>query len=127
VRLGDIGERWGAVARSAHSGQSVVVLYDDGRIACDDTGVIIGWYYPWGRKKISYSAIRSVNRRPLRRVRGRWRLWGSGDLVHWYNLDGNRPDKTAELELDLGGRIRPVITPDDPDAVAAIIAEHHSD
>jgi hypothetical protein len=27
------------------------------------------------------------------------------------------------LEIDTGGRVRPVITPDDPDAVAAIIAQ----
>src|SRR5262249_39240689 len=100
------------------------MLYDDGRICCDDTGVIIGWYYPWGCKKISYASIRTVTKRPLTRVRGRWRLWGSGDFVHWYNLDGNRPNKLNALELDTGGRIRPVITPDDPDSVAAIIEQH---
>jgi hypothetical protein len=103
------------------------VLYDDGRIACDGSGVIIGWYYLWGNKKIPYSVIRGVNRRPLKRLRGRWRLWGSGDLVHWYNLDTNRPNKTVELEIDTGRRVRPVITPDDPDAVATIIAEHQAD
>ncbi len=103
------------------------VLYDDGRIACDDTGVIIGWYYLWGRKKIPYATIRGVSSRPMGRVGGRWRLWGSGDLVHWYNLDGNRPSKTVELEIDTGGRVRPVITPDDVEAVAAIIAEHLQD
>jgi hypothetical protein len=102
------------------------MLYTDGRISCDDTGVAIGWYYLWGTKRIPYSAIHGVNKRPLRGVRGRWRLWGSGDFVHWYNLDGNRPNKSVELELDTGGRVRPVITPDDPDAVAAIIAEHQN-
>lgn len=97
------------------------VLYDDGRIACDETGIVIGWYYLWGPKKIAYSTIRSVRKQ---KVGGRWRLWGSSDFVHWYNLDGNRPKKSVELELDIGGRVRPVITPDDPEAVAAIIAEH---
>jgi hypothetical protein len=101
----------------------VHVLYDDGRIACDDTGVIIGWYYLWGGKKISYSAIRAVHEQPLGRVRGRWRLWGSGDFKHWYNLDGNRSKKTVALVLDVGGHVRPVITPDDPETVARIIAE----
>jgi hypothetical protein len=109
---------------SLRAGHSVLMLYTDGRISCDDAGVNIGWYYLWGQKRILYSAIHAVNKRPLRRVRGRWRLWGSGDFVHWYNLDGNRPKKSVELELDTGGRLRPVITPDDPDAVAAIIAEH---
>ena len=44
------------------------VLYDDGRIACDDSGVIIGWYYLWGRKRIPYSAIRAVHKQPLGRA-----------------------------------------------------------
>jgi hypothetical protein len=99
------------------------VLYDDGRIACDDSGVIIGWYYLWGRKRIPYSAIHAVHKRPLGRVRGRWRLWGSGDFKRWYNLDGNRANKNVALELDVGGHVRPVITPDDPEAVATIITE----
>jgi hypothetical protein len=100
------------------------MLYDDGRISCDDEGVSIGWYYFWGPKKIPYGSIRAVHEQPLTHVRGRWRIWGSGDFVHWYNLDGNRPRKASALELDTGGRVRPVITPDDPDAVATIISEH---
>ena len=51
---------------------------------------------------------------------------GSGDFVHWYNLDGRRTKKAVELELEVGGRIRPVITPDDADAVETIITEHVS-
>jgi hypothetical protein len=27
------------------------VLYDDGRIACTDTALLIRWYYPWGAKR----------------------------------------------------------------------------
>lgn len=100
------------------------MLYDDGRIACDDTGVVIRWYYLWGAKRIPYSSIRSVMHRPLSSWRRRWRLWGSGDLVHWYNLDGSRPKKKDALEIDTGGRIRPTITPDDADAVARILTEH---
>jgi hypothetical protein len=100
------------------------VLYDDGRIACDDDGVIIRWYYLWGEKRIPYRAIRAVAKRPLTTWRGKWRIWGSGDFVHWFNLDGNRPRKDVAIELDTGGRVRPVITPDDADAVTRIIAEH---
>jgi hypothetical protein len=56
-------------------------LYDDGKIACDDTGLVIRQCYPWGAKKIPYSSIKSVKRFSLSLAR-RWRLWGSGDLVH---------------------------------------------
>jgi hypothetical protein len=99
-------------------------LYDDGRIACDEAGVTICWYYLWGHKRIPFSAIRSFDTFPLRPVRGKWRIWGSGDLVHWYNLDGSRRTKSTGIDLDVGGRIRPCITPDDVEAVTRIIAEH---
>ena len=100
------------------------MLYDDGRIACDDTGITIRWYYLWGAKRIPYRAIRSVAERPLTAVRGRWRIWGSGDFVHWYNLDPGRRSKQVALELDVGGRVKPTITPDDPGAVHRILDEH---
>lgn len=99
-------------------------LYSDGGITCDDEGVIIRWYYLWGEKKIPYSTIRSVNQRPLGPLRGKWRLWGSGDFVHWYNLDRSRPKKETAIEIDTGRRIRPTITPDDPAAVNRILTEH---
>ena len=98
--------------------------YDDGRVACDEEGLTIRWYYLWGHKRIPYAAIRSATTFPLGRVRGQWRLWGSGDFVHWYNLDGNRPNKQVGIEIDVGRRVRPCITPDDADAVARIITEH---
>jgi hypothetical protein len=100
------------------------VLYDDGRIACDDTGLIIRRYYPWGGKRVPYASIRVVTRRPLSPVRGKWRIWGSGDFVHWWNLDPQRPSKEGALEIDTGRVVRPMITPDDPDAVERILAEH---
>lgn len=99
-------------------------LYDDGRIACDDEGITIRWYYLWGAKRIPFRAIRSSKTFALKPVRGKWRLWGSGDFVHWYNLDGRRRKKETGIELDTGGRVRPCITPDDPDAIMRIMGEH---
>jgi Bacterial PH domain len=100
-------------------------LYDDGRITCDDEGLTLRWYYLWGHKRIPYRTIRSFRTYPLTRFRGKWRLWGSGDFVHYYNLDGNRSKKDTGIAMDVGGRIViPCITPDDPEAVARILAEH---
>jgi hypothetical protein len=99
-------------------------VYDDGRIACDDEGITIRWYYLWGAKRIPFHAIRSTRTFPLRPIRGKWRVWGSGDFVHWYNLDSSRPDKETGIEIDAGGRVRPCITPDDVETVTRIIAEH---
>jgi hypothetical protein len=54
----------------------------------------------------------------------KWRIWGSGDFVHWWNRDLQRPNKTVALVLDVGRRVRPTITPDDPETVELIIKEH---
>jgi hypothetical protein len=98
------------------------VLYDDGRIALDSSGLVIRRYYPWGPKHIPYGSIRSFSRLPLG-IR-RWRLWGSGDFRHWWNLDPGRRRNQVALDIDTGHRIHPAITPDDPHAVEQILREH---
>lgn len=103
---------------------SNAAVYDDGRIACDDNGITIRWYYLWGSKRIPYRAIRSAKTYTLTPMRGKRRLWGSADFKHWYNLDGSRPGKETGIELDLGGNFVPCITPDDVEAVSKIIAVH---
>ena len=99
--------------------------YDDGTISCDGQGITIRRYYPLGAKQIRYASIRGVETLPLtgaNKVR-RWRIWGSGDFVHWWNLDPHRPKKEVALVLDVGRRVRPTITPDDAAAVARIITD----
>jgi hypothetical protein len=101
-------------------------VYKDALITCDHGGLVIRRYYPWGAKRIPYASIKGVTSLPLvgaNKVR-RWRIWGSGDFVHWWNLDPSRTHKTVALVLDVGGRVRPTITPDDPQAVERILKEH---
>ena len=98
--------------------------YDDGRVACTDHDLVIGHYYfPAGAKRIPYQAIRQVRVVPLGTL-GKWRIHGSGDLVHWFNFDARRPRKSTALVIYLDGKIRPVITPDDPQRVRAELAAH---
>lgn len=101
-------------------------LYDDGRIVCDDEGLTIRWYYLWGSKRFPYGAIRSARPFTLGLLQGKWRLWGSGNLRTWYHLDLSRPRKERGIELDTGRWARPCLTPDDVDAVVAILEEHLS-
>jgi len=104
------------------------VEYDDGSIACDDEELVIRRYYPWGAKRIPYTAIQGVTELPLvglNKVRG-WRLWGSGDFIHWWNLDFKRPHKRVALVIDVGRRVRPTITPDDPEAVERMLKQRIS-
>lgn len=99
------------------------MLYDDGRVALDEHGVTIRWYYVWGSKRIPYSAIRSFERRRMGALTGKGRIWGSGDFVHWWNLDPRRPNKNEAIELRVGRRIIPTISPDDSERVEAILRE----
>ena len=97
------------------------VLYDDGEIVCDETGLLIKRYYPWGSKRIPYSSIKSIRRLPIK-IR-KWRIWGTGDFRHWWNLDPNRTKKDVALEIDTGHWIHPTITPDDIDAAERTLRE----
>lgn len=100
-------------------------LYQDRWITCEpDRLVIRGYYFPLGTSKvIPYRDIKGINSVPLGAFTGRWRIWGSSDLRHWYHLDWSRPGKQTALVLDLGSGVQPVITPDDPARVADVIEE----
>jgi hypothetical protein len=106
--------------------QEFTTGYDDGGVHCDSQGLDIRRYYPWGTKRISYTSVKGVTRMPLtgrNRIR-KWRIWGSGDLVHWWNFDPRRPAKDTALVIDTGHRVFPTITPDDPDTVERILTAH---
>jgi hypothetical protein len=98
--------------------------YDDGRVACLDNEILIRQYSMLRRPKhVSYSSIREARVVPLGML-GKLRIHGSGDLVHWFSYDPARPGKDRAIVLHAGGRIRPVITPDDPDQVAGELRAH---
>ncbi len=71
-------------------------------------------------KTIPYTKILSIEQRPA----SRGRVWGTGNFIHWHNLDVGRPRKKTGLVIDLGRHIKPVVTPDDPGAVIRILARH---
>jgi hypothetical protein len=100
--------------------------YDDGRIACTDDALIIRrYYFPSGDKHLPYAEIIEVRRRTITALTGKWRLWGSGDFVHWWNYDPGRPGKNVALEIQQSTRSsQPVITPDNPDQVIAELQAH---
>jgi hypothetical protein len=91
--------------------------YQDRWIECTEHEIRIrGYYFPWGSKRIPYTSIRSLDRFPLTALRGKGRIWGSGDFKHWANLDPGRPKKSVGYFVDVGKRVVPMLTPEDPDA-----------
>jgi hypothetical protein len=102
-----------------------VSTYKDGRIECTDGAILVrGYYFPWGTKRIPYSAIRTLDRFAMSALRGKGRIWGSFDLTHWANLDPRRPAKSVGFFVDLGRRITPFLTPDDPDGFEQAVRPH---
>lgn len=99
--------------------------YADRWITCTPDAITIrGYYFPWGTKRIPYTSIRSMSRVSLSALRGKARIWGTANPRLWASLDPGRPAKKSALILDVGGTVRPFVTPDDPDAVEAQIRAH---
>lgn len=100
--------------------------YDDGSVACDESGLAIQRYYPWGARRILYGEIRDVSVLPLQGWTAiqPWRIWGPADLEHWWNRDPHRGSKRVALVLDTGERFKPTVTPADPDGFETVIRAH---
>jgi hypothetical protein len=96
--------------------------YADKRIRCTPTGIAVrGYYLPWGTKRIPYGAVRTIERVDLSAARGRGRIWGTANPGYWANLDVTRPRKSTGFVLDLGRRVKPFLTPDDPDGFESVV------
>jgi hypothetical protein len=99
------------------------VLYEDSVLLADAGGLTLRRYYfpSAGSKRIEYSAIRSVSARPMSWLTVRGRVWGTGHPGYWFPLDTHRMNKTTLLVLDLGDRVKPCVSPDDPEQVLAVL------
>jgi hypothetical protein len=101
--------------------------YEDPRIKTDDQQIALRMYYfPVGTKRIRWERVAEVREHDMGAgiTGGRWRIWGSGDLVHWMPLDIRRPKKRRMFIFHLReSPFRPCITPDDPEAFKAVLVE----
>lgn len=100
--------------------------YDDGTVACDETGLAIRRYYPWGARRILYGEIRDLRLLPLgnRTAVMPWQIWGPVDLEHWWNLDPHRAGRRVAVVLDTGERFKPTVTPADPTGFETVLRAH---
>jgi hypothetical protein len=103
----------------------VTDTYDDGKIVCRANRLEIhSYYFPFGTKSVSYTQIKGLQRIEIRGpFSGKWRIWGTGNPRYWANLDTKRPNKKAGFVVDLGRKVSPIITPDDPDAFETVLRE----
>ena len=98
-------------------------LYDDGRVCLDGEALTLRrYYFPFAAsKRIPYADIRGIDVRRLTWLTGKGRLWGSAHPRYWLPLDRTRLRKDTALVLDVGGRVRPTFTPDDPAQVTDLL------
>jgi hypothetical protein len=103
----------------------MAVEYEDRWIRCAAEAIAVrGYYFPWGTKHISYASIRLIERVNLGALSGRGRVWGTANPGRWASFDPRRTTKRVGFDLDLGGRVKPLITPDDPDAFETAVRAH---
>lgn len=101
--------------------------YRDRWISCDDDEIRIrAYYFPWGTKRIPYGSVRGIRRVAMDALHGQGRIWGTGNFRYWAGLDPRRPSKTVAFILDIGRRVSPFLTPDDPDAFEQAVRGHVS-
>ncbi|MFZ0385044.1 MAG: hypothetical protein WAL22_05235 [Solirubrobacteraceae bacterium] len=99
--------------------------YQDKWIRCTPDAIEVrGYYFPWGTKHIPYQSIRSIERVNLGALTGRARIWGTAHPGRWASFDPRRTRKKVGFDLNLGGSVKPLITPDDPDAFETAVRGH---
>ncbi|WP_278312590.1 hypothetical protein [Lolliginicoccus levis] len=100
-------------------------VYDDGQVRLDDTGITIRRYYfpTGGDKHVPYASIIRFGTRKLDWSINRASVWGTFSTNTWMPLDIRRRNKRTAIILETGALIRPVITPDRPDEVLAILRD----
>jgi hypothetical protein len=101
--------------------------YRDRWISCNDDEIRVrAYYFPWGTKRIPYRSIKGMRKVEMSALRGRGRIWGTGNFKYWASLDPKRPSKSVAFTLDLGRSVSPFLTPDDPDAFERAVRGHVS-
>ena len=99
------------------------VLYRDDSLTLDEEGITIRrYYFPLGTaKRIRYSDIRGTQVETMTWLNGKARWWGTADPRGWLPLDLRRHRKDTLLVFDVDQRVKPGVSPDDPDRVIELL------
>jgi hypothetical protein len=101
----------------------LLIFRSVGHVRLDEQGITLRHYYfPFATSKhIRYDQIRRIDSQPMGWLSGRGRLWGTSSHDYWMPLELTRIGKRRMIILDLGRRVKPAFTPDDPDRVLQLI------
>ena len=100
--------------------------YKDHLIEINDLYLILfHYYFPSGReKRISLTQIEKILIYPCNVLTGKWRIWGSGNLITWFPLDIKRMKRDKVFYMILKNqRVRIGFTFENFDMVYSILSE----
>ena len=103
-------------------------IYQDKQIKVYREAIVISkYYFPLATSKtILFEEISTVALVNSDGVTHRWGICGKY-LNNWFPLDNERKNKKRFIEITLKGKkIKPSITPDDPEKVFQLIWENHT-
>ncbi|RZA08338.1 MAG: hypothetical protein EOP11_05130 [Proteobacteria bacterium] len=97
--------------------------YEDKHLKLDADGITINaYYFPLATKKfIPWQDMRSAQELFVSAATGKYRVWGMGLKPHWFHRDLRRFERSKAFVLDAGAFFKPVITPEQPGPVQAIL------
>ncbi|OBK18309.1 hypothetical protein [Mycobacterium asiaticum] len=101
----------------------MTALYQDAGLTLDEDGITIHrYYFPFANsKRVAYSEIQGIKSKQMGWATGKGRFWGATDPRYWFPLDIHRGRKATLLIFDVGRRVRPCLTPEDPAKVIAVL------
>lgn len=89
------------------SSTCVEVLYEDSMLCITPDALIFKhFYFPWGAHSVSWDEIESIETQAPTLRNGKWRLWGTSDLLArwWFPLDLKRAKRDTIFVLKLRGK-----------------------
>ena len=83
------------------------VIYSDKLVEITKNGILFrNYHFPFGSKRVAFSEVDGILAKEATLLNGKWRLWGTGDLVTWFPCDWKRPTRDRIFLLSFPGRRR---------------------
>ncbi|MFZ0455799.1 MAG: hypothetical protein WCE54_12510 [Ignavibacteriaceae bacterium] len=98
------------------------ILYKDNLVEIrEDSFTLKNYYFPFGSKKVLSKDIENIEVKEPTLINGRWRIWGTGNLLYWFPLDFLRPSRKKIFFVTYKNqRIKSGFTVVDPEKVEKI-------
>jgi len=71
------------------------IIYSDKLVDVFDNGIRLKeYYFPSAKAKfVKFSEILKITKKQPTLLNGKWRYWGTGDLITWFPSDWDRPKR----------------------------------